>query len=260
MAPSRMRLADQITDAILGGKLPAGTRLDEAGLAALLGLPPALVRKALAEVCARGLAERRPGQGFEVVTPDLAVLLDWFEALSEIQALCAGLAARRAAPADLLALEDLVTRMEDADFPAYRQMTVDLQDRICRMARNAELARMAADLRRRLAAVSRGLPDHADRRRWQLTNTAPLSRRSPTTTRRLPPPSCAATCAPPRARFCSWRAAPVSRPAAARHRRGTGGPPIPASISRSRPARSAAGRRDRRDGGADRRPHGHGSR
>lgn len=164
MTSNTVRLADQISEAILEGEFPPGTRLDEAGLATRFGLSRTPVREALAEVCARGLAERRPYRGVEVVSPDPAVLLDRFEALAEIEALCASLAAGRAQMADLLGLEDLVQRMEDAGPEDYRQMNFDLHDRICRMARNAELARVADDLRLRLAAVRRAQLGHADRR------------------------------------------------------------------------------------------------
>lgn len=161
MSLDATRLAEQIIRAILGGRIPPGTRLDQPGP----DRPPALVDKALAQVCACGLAERHPDGGVRVAAPDPTLLLDRFEALGEIAALCASLAARRAPMAEIHTLEDLVGRMEDTDPEAFRQMSLDLHDQICRMTKNPELCRVCADLRSRLAAIWPAWPDHADH--WQ---------------------------------------------------------------------------------------------
>nr|WP_196053629.1 FCD domain-containing protein [Paracoccus lichenicola] len=79
------------------------------------------------------------------------MLLDLFEALAEIEALCACLATQRVLMADLPAFEEDVQRMADADPAAYPAMNFDFHDRVCRLARNAELAGIADGLRQRLA-------------------------------------------------------------------------------------------------------------
>lgn len=168
MKSSATRLADQISAAILEGDYPPGTKLDEAGLAVRFGLSRTPVREALAQICARGLAERRPYRGVEVIAPDPATLLDRFEALAEVEALCAGLAAHRGQLADLLALEDFLKGMGTADPTDYRQMNFDLHARICQMAGNAELVRVAEDLRLRLAAVRRAQLGNPERRESSL--------------------------------------------------------------------------------------------
>lgn len=84
---------------------------------------------------------------------DPTTLLDQFEALGEVSALCATLAARRAPLAEMQALEDLVSRIEEADPHAFRQASLDLHDRICRLTKNAELGGLAAGLRTRLAPL-----------------------------------------------------------------------------------------------------------
>ena len=57
----------------------------------------------------------------EAISPsDPTILLDQFEALAEISALCATLAARRAPVAQMRALEDLVARMATVDPHAFR--------------------------------------------------------------------------------------------------------------------------------------------
>ncbi len=160
MSPEATRLAEQIIGAILGGRLSPGTRLDPPGA----DLSTALLDAALAQVCASGLAERHPDGGIRVAAQDPTLLLDRFEALGEIAALCARLAARRAPVEDMRSLDDLVNRMEDTDPLTFRQMCLDLHDQICRMTKNAELCRVCADLRSRLHPVWPIWPDQADHR------------------------------------------------------------------------------------------------
>lgn len=165
MSLDATRLAEHIVHAILGGRLPPGTRLDHTDIADRLGMSPALMDQVLAQVCACGLAERHPDHGIRVIAPDPATLLDRFEALGEIAALCASLAARRAPVDEMHSLEDRVGRMEDADPDAYRQMSFDLHDHVCRMTKNAELCHVCSDLRLRLRPVWPAWPGHTDWRR-----------------------------------------------------------------------------------------------
>ncbi|WP_295047628.1 FCD domain-containing protein [uncultured Paracoccus sp.] len=84
---------------------------------------------------------------------DPTILLDQFEALAEISALCATLAARRAPVAQMRALEDLVARMATVDPHAFRLASFDLHDRICHLTKNSEICALAAALRHRLAPL-----------------------------------------------------------------------------------------------------------
>lgn len=148
-----LRLADALADDILSGSLPPGSRLEEAALAARFGCSRTPVREALAELCARGLAVRRPSRGVEVIRPDAELLLNRFEALAEIEGLCAGLAAHRGTMEEVIGLEMLLERMELAGLDEYRALNAELHDHICAMAGNPELVRVAQDLRLRLAAL-----------------------------------------------------------------------------------------------------------
>lgn len=150
-----LRLADQISQAILDGSFPPGTRLEEAGLAARYGMSRTPVREALAEVCARGLAERKPYRGVEVILPERGILVARFEAMAEIEALCAGLAAHRVTLEGTMALEALLSQMEDAEGEAYGALNQRFHDLVCSLSGNAELARIAHDLRLRLEVIRR---------------------------------------------------------------------------------------------------------
>lgn len=163
-ATAGLRLADQISQAILDGEFLPGTRLDEAGLAARFGLSRTPVREALTEVCARGLAERKPYRGVEVTLPERGLLIARFEAMAEIEALCATLAAHRITLEGDMALNALWTRMGAAPPEAYGLLNQEFHDLVCHLSGNAELARMAQDLRLRLEVIRRLQLSRAARR------------------------------------------------------------------------------------------------
>lgn len=148
-----LRLADQITQMILQGEFPAGTRLDEASLAQRFNLSRTPIREALAEVCTRGLAARKPYRGVEVIAPDPQVLLDRFEALSELEALCAELAAHRGRIEDIIALEQIIAAMQEASSQDYQSLNFQLHARIGAMCGNPELVSLAEGLRLQLQVM-----------------------------------------------------------------------------------------------------------
>ena len=159
-----LRLADEITQAILQGEYPAGTRLDETSLAQRFNLSRTPIREALAEVCSRGLAERKPYRGVEVIAPDPSVLLNRFEALAELEALCAELAAHRGRIEDVLALESLVSQMAGALPEAYQQLNFQLHARIGAMSGNPELVALAEGLRLQLQVMRQAQLSRVERR------------------------------------------------------------------------------------------------
>ncbi len=154
-----LRLADLLSRGIIDGAIPAGTRLDEKSLAEAHGLSRTPVREALTELCGRGLALRRPYRGVEVIAPDPQHLAESFEAMSELEALCASLAAGRMPITGAIALEDLLARMEAAQASKasdlYRQLNFELHDLICELGGNAQLAQIARDLRNRFEILRR---------------------------------------------------------------------------------------------------------
>src|SRR5207248_4167462 len=96
-----------------GGLWPPGTRLDEVQLAERLGASRTPVREALRHLAASGLVEIRPHRGVVVVDVDDDHLADLMEALGEIDALCARLAAHRMGSIErrqLVTLHDAGTR------------------------------------------------------------------------------------------------------------------------------------------------------
>jgi DNA-binding GntR family transcriptional regulator len=109
-APPRTRtesLRLQLADEIVSGALEPGTPLDEQDLAARFGVSRTPVREAIRQLSASGLVSVRPHRGAVVALPTPSQLNDMFEAMAELEALCAGLAARNMTVAERRALEQV---------------------------------------------------------------------------------------------------------------------------------------------------------
>ena len=88
-------LRQQLSDEIVRGMLPPGAPLDETELAQRFNVSRTPVREALRQLITSGLIESRPHRGAVVAQPSIERLTGMFEAMAELEALCAGLAAER---------------------------------------------------------------------------------------------------------------------------------------------------------------------
>lgn len=95
----------QIADEIVRGQLGPGAALDEMELARRFGVSRTPVREAIRQLAASGLIEVRAHRGAVVAKPDAERLVGMFEAMAELEALCAGLAAERMTVAERRVLE-----------------------------------------------------------------------------------------------------------------------------------------------------------
>ncbi|MET0905160.1 MAG: GntR family transcriptional regulator [Bradyrhizobiaceae bacterium] len=98
-------LRQQLSDEIVRGALPPGAPLDETELAQRFNVSRTPVREALRQLTTSGLIESRPHRGAVVAQPSIERLTGMFEAMAELEALCAGLAAERMPAAQRHALE-----------------------------------------------------------------------------------------------------------------------------------------------------------
>jgi DNA-binding GntR family transcriptional regulator len=101
----------QIADEIVRGVLPPGSALDEMKLARRFGVSRTPVREAIRQLASSGLIEVRAHRGALVTQPSERRLVDMFEAMAELEALCAGLAAERMTSAERRALEGVHEEM-----------------------------------------------------------------------------------------------------------------------------------------------------
>src|ERR1700709_121215 len=95
----------QLADEIVRGALAPGAALDETDIARRFKVSRTPVREALRQLAASGLIDARAHRGAVVARASIARPVGMFEAMAELEALCAGLAAERMLPAERHALE-----------------------------------------------------------------------------------------------------------------------------------------------------------
>lgn len=116
------RLAERLREAIeeeiaIGKRLP-GTRLDEGELAAHYGVSRTPIREALNVLLGEGLIEASARRGAVVAQITPQRLVEMFEVMAELEAMCARLATRRISTAEL---DDLIAAHENCRAAAERQ-------------------------------------------------------------------------------------------------------------------------------------------
>src|ERR1700742_3420226 len=95
----------QLADEIVRGVLPPGAGLDESDIARRFSVSRTPVREALRQLAASGLVDSRAHRGAVVARPSIERMKGMSEAMAELEAICAGLAAERMAPAERHRLE-----------------------------------------------------------------------------------------------------------------------------------------------------------
>ncbi len=153
------QLGGLIEERIVTGFYPPGTRLDEQELAETFGVSRTPVREALIQLASTGLIDIRPRRG--AIVPEMKVerLLEMFEVMAELEAMCGRLAARRIQPAELMELEaahQACAAARDASDPdTYYQLNEVFHHRIYEASHNSFLAEQATALHRRLRPYRR---------------------------------------------------------------------------------------------------------
>jgi DNA-binding GntR family transcriptional regulator len=160
---SRRTLADELrlalADDIVRGMLVPGAALDETELARRFGVSRTPVREAIRQLAASGLVEVRAHRGAVVARPSEERLLGMFEAMAELEALCAGLAAERMSPAERAALEvvheELRALIQGGDPQRYHEVNEAFHAAIYAGTHNAYLAEMTHATRSRVQPFRR---------------------------------------------------------------------------------------------------------
>lgn len=154
---SQLRAAIE-TD-ILTGAIAPDTRLDEASLAKRFGVSRTPIREALQALAAAGLITIRPRRGATVNAPDFRRLIEMFDLMAEMEALCARQAARRLTSSDresiLATLEACRGAAEIGDTDAYYYENERFHQAIYAASQNGFAAEQALALQKRLASYRR---------------------------------------------------------------------------------------------------------
>lgn len=152
-------LRAQLADEIVSGALAPGTPLDEQELAARFGVSRTPVREAIRQLSASGLVSVRPHRGAVVALPTPAELNDMFEAMAELEALCAGLAARNMTAAERRGLErlheELRVLVQQGDPARYHERNEAFHTAIYAGSHNSYLAELTLMTRTRVAPFRR---------------------------------------------------------------------------------------------------------
>jgi DNA-binding GntR family transcriptional regulator len=162
MEPSKKRsetLRESIEELIAVGKLLPGQHLDETVLAAQFGVSRTPIREALIQLASMGIIEIRPRRGAIVAEIGPQKLVEMFEVMSELEAMCGRLAARRMSPAEhasLMSVHQACKVACDAREPdVYFYKNELFHDAIYGGSHNTFLAEQARSLHRRLRPYRR---------------------------------------------------------------------------------------------------------
>ncbi|MBS62982.1 GntR family transcriptional regulator [Salinisphaera sp.] len=100
-------MVTRLSQEIVAGDWPPGTRLTAAGIAQRFAVSRTPVREAFGHLFAMGLVERRPNRGVVTASIDEQELFAMFEAMAELEAACARFCALRMPLAERRALQAL---------------------------------------------------------------------------------------------------------------------------------------------------------
>jgi DNA-binding GntR family transcriptional regulator len=153
------RLRKTLEDEIVTGCLPPGARLDEVSLATRFEVSRTPIREALHQLSTSGLIEVRPRRGAIVTPVTTEALVEMFETMAEMEAVCARLATRRMSEDErqgLLRAHEACRRAASAeDVDLYYDKNVLFHRAIYMGSHNRFLADEVRQLRRRLHAYRR---------------------------------------------------------------------------------------------------------
>lgn len=148
-----------IEEEIATGVLKNGAKLDESTLAERYSVSRTPVREALLQLVGSGLATQIPKRGCFVKAPTLRETVEMFEVMSELEGLCARLAARRIDAHQLdrlkLANQGCEAAITAGDSDAYYIKNVEFHECIYAACGNSFLADETRRLRRRLQSFRR---------------------------------------------------------------------------------------------------------
>jgi len=152
-------IAEELEQLIFSGEFADGDRLDENKLAKRFDVSRTPVREAFQKLSLSGLVEQLPRRGVFVRQPGPVELLEMFEVMAEIEAVCGRLAARRISDAALDLLQDANAKcqraVEKGNADAYYRENERFHHLIYKQSGNGFLEQEALRLHKRLRPFRR---------------------------------------------------------------------------------------------------------
>jgi DNA-binding GntR family transcriptional regulator len=153
------KIADQLEGLIFDGTFSAGERLDEVQLAKRFSVSRTPIREAFQRLAQSGLVQQVPRRGVFVRQPGPVELIEMFEVMAELEAVCARLAATRISNDALRDLHDTNARCNAAvaaqDADGYYRENERFHAIIYRQSGNSFLELECLRLHRRLQPFRR---------------------------------------------------------------------------------------------------------
>ena len=150
------QIVQEIEEEIVSGLRPPGSRLNEREIADRFNVSRTPVREAVRHLTSAGLAEMHPRRGAFVKRIPIARLIQMFEAMTELEGVCARLAARRMKPDEkehLKQVHDGYERFADgSDAQRYYDESQEFHHLIFKGTQNPVLHEMAMRLSNQLTA------------------------------------------------------------------------------------------------------------
>lgn len=149
----------QLADEIVRGVLKPGVALDETELARRFEVSRTPVREAIRQLAASGLVDSQAHRGAVVARPSEDRLIGMFEAMAELEAMCAGFAAERMTGAERHALEAVHDQMRamirSGDPQRYHEVNEAFHAAVYTGSHNDYLAEMTLQTRVRVQPFRR---------------------------------------------------------------------------------------------------------
>lgn len=153
------QIAALLEEQILTGRFPPGTRLDEASLAEEHAVSRTPIREAFQRLAQSGLVEHAPRRGVFVKQATAVEIMEMFEVMAEIEAVCGRLAALRGSDAAVDALRTANAACQrafrDGDADRYYEENGTFHRLIYAQSGNQFLEQEATRLHRRLKPYRR---------------------------------------------------------------------------------------------------------
>ncbi|WP_328190160.1 GntR family transcriptional regulator [Marinobacter sp. OP 3.4] len=152
-------IVQTLADDIISGRLTPGTKLDAQAMAQRFGVSRTPIRETFGHLAAMGLVTHRPNRGVIVATLSPDALSDLYEAMAELEAALARLAALRMNSDQRQALLELhqesVHLVRDGTADDYARYNQRFHALIFEGAQSSQLQQLAEATRHRLAPFRR---------------------------------------------------------------------------------------------------------
>lgn len=148
------KIYNQLSAQIISGEIKPGQKLEEQEIANQFGVSRTPIREAFRLLHTSGLVESKAHRGVTVIELDIEQLGDMYEALQELEALCARLSAERMTAVERKQIERMHQQskqaVEEEDVERFAELNDQLHSAIHQGSRNKTLLETIAKMRKRL--------------------------------------------------------------------------------------------------------------